>query len=317
MQAARQVVKTTFGGDNKPLLDGVVKKIATTVDLPKEQWPLRLLRELADLLLADEQARKRSPSYEARWLNLVGFCLRPGFGDSLDGERMKRIWKIERQGPVHANHAQVQSEWWILWRRVCGGLTPGQQRQLSQNLTRLLQPKKGKKPRLTLQHQLELYMAVANLERLYVKDKIQWGRLLLSQLNSNQARHQHLWSLARIGARELLYGSTDRVIPPSEAERWIDDLLGRSWPQPKMAGQAMAQLARKTGDRTRDLDAGVTARILDWMAPYDDLTDQRRYLEEVVPIARQEEQALFGESLPVGLILHGQDSAATATDGET
>ena len=157
--------------------------------------------------------------------------------------------------------------------------------------------------------QVELWMAVANLERLYVKDKIQWGRLLLAQLDPNQARPQHLWSLARIGARALLYGSTDRVIPPQEATRWIDDLLGRQWPHPKMVGAALAQLARKTGDRTRDVENPVVKQILEWMTPHSELTDQQRLLKEVIPIARQEEQTLFGESLPAGLILSGRDHA--------
>ncbi|MBI5062859.1 MAG: molecular chaperone DnaK, partial [Desulfatitalea sp.] len=221
-------------------------------------------------------------------------------------ERIKRLWKIQNAGPVFANQPQLQIEWYVMWRRVAGGLTPGQQRQLSQEWGRMLPSRKGKKARLPVQHQLELWMAMANLERLYVKDKIQWGRLLLDRLSPSQARPQCLWSLARLGARELLYGSNDRVIPPEEAARWIEALLARPWPHPKAVAAALAQLARKTGDRTRDVDPAVQARVLAWMEPHPDLSDQRRYLEEVVPIAQQEEQALFGESLPVGLILHGQ-----------
>jgi len=306
IENARQTLDAALESTDQTRLDGVVKQISAVVELPRDQWPLRLLRELADRLLARTDARHRGPTHEARWMNLAGFCLRPGFGDSLDTERIKKTWKIYTQGPVYANQNQVQIEWWIMWRRLAGGLTPGQQRQLSQDAARLLQPKKGKKPRLSPQLQLELWMAVANLERLYVKDKMQWGRLLLSQLNPKQARPQQLWSLARIGARALLYGSTDRVIPPQEASRWIDDLLGRQWLHPKMVGTALAQLARKTGDRTRDVDTAVADRVLAWMAPHTELSEQQTLLTEVVPIARQEEQALFGESLPVGLILHDQ-----------
>jgi hypothetical protein len=39
------------------------------------------------------------------------------------------------------------------------------------------------------------------------------------------------------------------------------------------------------------------------MDQYPELSDQQRYLTEVVPIARQEEQVLFGESLPSGIVL--------------
>jgi hypothetical protein len=306
IEGARQAVLNAFGCTDPHSLNAVVKKVATAVDLPREQWPLRMLRSLADLLLTQAHLRAQSPAHEARWMNLTGFCLRPGFGDVLDAERVRQVWKLYNQGAVHPNQPQVQIEWWILWRRLAGGLLPGQQRQLSQEWGRLWQVKKGKTARLPQQHQLEIWMAVANLERLYVKDKIQWGRLLLSQINPNQAKRQQLWSLARIGARELLYGSNDRVVGPQEVGRWIDALLGQTWPEPTMVGTALAQMARKTGDRSRDIDESVRARILSWLATHAGLTDQGRYLQEVVPMARQEEQALFGESLPVGLILHGQ-----------
>ncbi|KJS33542.1 MAG: molecular chaperone DnaK [Desulfatitalea sp. BRH_c12] len=303
VRQARQAMQAALAGTGPNSLDGLVKQIATIVDRPREQWPLSLIRELADALLAERDVRARTAQHEARWLNLTGFFLRPGFGDSLDPERIKQTWKVYTQGAVRPNHAQVQVEWWIMWRRVAGGLTPGQQRQLSQELGTLLQPKKGKKVRLPQQLQLEIWMAVANFERLYTKDKIQWGRLLLAQLAPNQTRPQYFWALARIGARELLYGPADRVIPPQEAAQWIALLLNQSWPNPKWIGAALAQLARKTGDRTRDVAPALTARILAWMDQYPELSDQQRYLTEVVPIARQEEQVLFGESLPSGIVL--------------
>jgi hypothetical protein len=307
VSAAREAVQAAFVGGDSARMEGVVKQISRIVDLPREQWPLGLIRELSDTLLEHMDVRARSAVYEARWMNLTGFCLRPGFGDSLDSERMKKAWRIFSQGAVRPNHAQVQSEWWIMWRRLAGGLTPGQQRQLSQVVGPMLQGKKGKQTRLPLQRQLEMWMTLANLERLYVKDKIQWGRLLLSQIEPEHARQQQFWSLARIGARELLYGPADRVIPPQEASDWIETLLRRQWPNPKAVGSVLVQLARKTGDRTRDVAPPVTARVLEWIAPHPDLTDQRRYLEEVVPLARREEQTLFGESLPSGIILRGRE----------
>ncbi len=311
VSAAAKALLEAFGGSDKNQLAAVVKTIAAAVDLPREQWPLRLLRHLADLLFDRMAVLGQSPELAARWMNLLGFCLRPGFGDALDAERLKRLWKIQNAGPVFPQQPQVQIEWYVMWRRVAGGLTPGQQRQLSQEWGRVLPSRKGKTARLSAQHQLEIWMAVANLERLYVKDKIQWGRLLLEQLSPGKARPQHLWSLARLGARELLYGSNDRVIPPDEAGRWIEALLARTWPHPRAVAAALAQLARKTGDRTRDVAPAVQARVLAWMEPHAELSDQRRYLETVVPIAQQEGQALFGESLPVGLILHGRGDEAS------
>ena len=308
MDEAKATLKKAFSEGDAAALNGLVKQISNRVNLSRNDWPLGFIRELADQLLEHPAVRTQSALHEARWLNLLGFCLRPGFGDAADPWRMKKAWKIHNQGLVHGKTVQVQSEWWILWRRIAGGLSPGQQRQLSQEVTPLLTPKKrGAKVRLQIQQQLELWMLVANLERLYIKDKIAWGRLLLSQIKPKQGRQQHFWTLARIGARELLYGPVDRVIPPAEARKWIDHILDRDWRQAKPVVNALVQIARKTGDRTRDLDSSTLDHLLEWLSNKTGLSDQSRFLTEVVPIARQEEQDLFGESLPDGIILHEAD----------
>ncbi len=305
---AKVVMQAAFSQNESALLNSLMKQIAAIVDLSRNEWPLGFVRDLTDQLLDDPALRTQSAQHEARWLNLLGFCLRPGFGDALDPWRIKKAWKIHNQGLIHGKNAQVQSEWWILWRRLAGGLNPGQQRQLSQEITPLLVPKKkGGKLRIGVQQQLELWMLVANLERLYVKDKIGWGNLLLSQIKPKQGRQQHFWTLARIGARELLYGPVDRVIPPLEAEKWIENVLNRNWKQVKPVVNALVQIARKTGDRTRDLDTSVVKRLIQWMASQADFKDQLRYLTQVVPIARKEEQVLFGESLPDGISLQKTD----------
>ena len=307
VKEAREAVARAFEGEDRNRLEALVKRIGAIVDLPREDWPLSFIRELADGLLKLHATCSHSVIHESRWMNLTGFCLRPGFGDALDAARIKQAWRIHTQGSAHPKHAQVQSEWWIMWRRLAGGLTPGQQRQLSQELSQLLQPAKGGKVRQPLQLQLELWMAVGNLERLYVKDKVKWGRQLITQLQRGPVRQQHLWTLARLGARELLYGPADRVVPPEEAARWIDLLLNKYPQQPKAIAGPLMHMARKTGDRTRDLPAPVIDRIIDWLAPHPDFHDQRRCLLEIIPIERQEEQTLFGESLPAGILLHGSD----------
>jgi len=93
-----------------------------------------------------DSAKKRSLEHESRWLNLIGFCLRPGIlVTPLDDHRIRNLWKIFNDGPVHAKNVQVRSEWWVLWRRVAGGLSANQQRQVLQVISALVRPGKGTK----------------------------------------------------------------------------------------------------------------------------------------------------------------------------
>jgi molecular chaperone DnaK (HSP70) len=302
MEKARNAMVTAFAGTDRALLESLVKKITQIVDLSREQWPLSLIRELSDTLLEAPQVRQSSPLHEARWMNLMGFCLRPGVGHGLDAQRVQKAWRLYGQGPIHPRNRQVSCEWWIMWRRLAAGLSAGQQRQISQEVTPQLIPSKGK---ITLapQEQSEIWMTLANLERLSVTDKIQWGRALLPYVRPTKSKTLHLWSLARLGARELLYGPADRVIPPQETAAWIETLLAQNWGDPKPVVSALVQMARKTGDRTRDFEPLLIDRMLDWMTSVEAPADQRRCLTDIVPLDRQAEQAIFGESLPAGLVL--------------
>jgi len=284
-------------------LSKLIKTISKTVHRSREKWPLSLIRRMTDTLLADMDARKFSAEHEIRWLNLTGYCLRPGFGDGLDEQRIQRLWKIYKPGKVFSKNLQVNTEWWILWRRVAGGLPSGKQRQIIQDLRSVLMPKKGAKVRISVQERLEIWMAVANMERLTIKDKIEHGRTLLSELHPTKSKPQLFWALSRIGARELLYGPVDRVVPSGEAGEWITRLMLTDWNNPKPVGAAIAQLARKTGDRMRDMDQNLMDQAIAWLEKYQ-LADEIQWLTSVKHMARQEENAIFGESLPSGIVLH-------------
>ena len=296
-------VRDILSGNDKQQVEKLVKGVGGIVDLPRSEWPLGFIRTLADDLLALLQVRKKGPIFESIWMNLLGFCLRPGIGESFDQQRMRQLWRMYPDGAVFARHPRVRLEWWIMWRRVAAGLTPGQQRQFFQDTSGFLLGKKGEVKKVTPQEHLEIWMAVANMEKLYHKEKIELGRKLLAATSAKKLKAQHLWSLSRLGARELLYGPVDRVIPPAEISEWIDRLIGYSWSNPNTAGRTVSQLARKTGDRSRDLDDNVQALVLDWMDQHDMPPDRKRPVQEIVPLAHQDRDAMFGESLPQGIIL--------------
>ena len=68
-----------------------------------------------------EVGRRKSPQHEARWLNLLGYALRPGYGLAVDDWRVAETWK-RLGGKVVHNSPASRAELSILWRRVAGGL---------------------------------------------------------------------------------------------------------------------------------------------------------------------------------------------------
>lgn len=306
---ARDVIMQTFTDRRAgSKLEAVGKTLAGMIDRPRQAWPLSFIRTLADELIAIKKTRRISPQHEIRWLNLLGYCMRPGLADGADPMRMKSIWRIYSRDLVFANQAQARVEWWILWRRVAAGLTPGQQRQFIQELAPLLLPKKAAPRKIPPQERLEMWMAAANMEHVQANEKVRWGRALIAELKPKKTKPQHFWSLSRIGARELLYGSVDRVVPAQEAAGWVKTLLSIDWRDPKPVAVALGQLCRKTGDRTRDIDDAIAEQVMDWMThniQQDKFRETHiRYLREVVTMAEQEQSVIFGEDLPTGLVLH-------------
>ncbi len=302
------LLKETFE-DRKagPRLEAVGKSLATLIDRPRQEWPLSFLRALADVLIDLEKSRKISAQHELRWLNLLGYCMRPGMADGGDPLRMKAIWRLHARGAVNVNQPQARVEWWILWRRVAAGLTPGQQRQFIQEMAPLLLPKKTPPRKIPPQERLEMWMAAANMEHVQANEKIRWGRALLTELKPKKTKPQMFWSLSRIGARELLYGSVDRVVPAGEVAAWVKALLNTAWRDPRPVAMALSQLCRKTGDRTRDMDAALVEAVKAWMTQnirQEAIREtQIRCLEAVVPLAEQDRNLIFGEDLPTGLVL--------------
>ena len=92
------------------------------------------------------EGRKKAPAWEARWLNLCGFCLRPGFGYPGDDFRMEQTRRIHSAGLAFANRDQNQIDWWIFWGRLAGGLKRNQQIDLYQRLSATLLPRERQAP---------------------------------------------------------------------------------------------------------------------------------------------------------------------------
>src|SRR5215471_3068486 len=142
-------------------------KLEQTMGLGRNSWPLHAIRQMADAFLSAADGRKKSPAYEIRWLNLAGFCLRPGFGFPGDDFRIEQARRIYASGMTYSNQVQCEIDWWIFWGRVAGGLNRNQQADIYQRLSGNLLPRGNKKPqRINPALHREMWRAASSLELL-------------------------------------------------------------------------------------------------------------------------------------------------------
>jgi len=315
LAAAQSAIRRTFGGGSDGgnyAPEGLRKRLESILELEKEAWPTSLIRKLADTFLDVAEGRKRSFQHEAFWLNLLGFCLRPGYGDPGDELRMKTVWGLYLEG-INFNRPQVRTEWWIFWRRVAGGLKAGHQLQIYEQVRAALQEGSSGKKRgkgsttyLSVAEELEVWLALANFERLPANNKVTLGRTLLANLRKAKEAPtaKELWALSRFGARTAMYGPLDRLVPATEAAAWVEGLLTLPLETRESVGRVLVHLANRTGDRGRDLPEEVRAQVAAWLKPLKNADHLQELLADANSQRSDEEQAwIFGEALPTGLVL--------------
>lgn len=263
----------------------------------RDAWPLEVIRQMADRLLELADGRRHSPRHEARWLNLTGFCLRPGFGHQMDEVRMISVRRIYHAGLAWPNDEQAQAEWMVFCRRIAGGFTRGQQIEFYNRYSPTLTGKKRR--RLNPQVERESWRTLASLESIEARQKTELGNALLERIQ--QATEHQLWAIARIGARVPFAATIDTVVPARIASRWVEALLERNGPQDALAS-ALVAIAACSGDPARDLDEKLRKRVELRLVELgrEDLIQR---LWEYVPPERKESERVFGESLPDGLKL--------------
>lgn len=267
-------------------------RLEQALGLGRNSWPLSAIRRLADRMLELSEARKRSAAHELRWLNLCGFCLRPGFGFPGDDFRVEQARRVYASGLIFPNQVQNEIEWWIFWGRVAGGLNKNQQTDVFQRLSPILLPRASKKPQRVNPSLLrEMWRAAASLEFLPLQTKTQLGDELLARIAKNDFVETGLWCLARLGARKLFYGPINQVLPPATASRWVDALLK----VPK-AADTIAALARVTGDSTRDLPPHTLETV---RRAFPHLNLEAEPTGDLAAMGK-----IFGEELPSGLVFH-------------
>ena len=273
---------------------------------PREHWRVPLLRELWKSLYAAAARRRRSADHERVWLQLMGYSLRPGFGYPLDEWRCEQTAVLFSQGVAFHKEKPVWMEFWIMWRRIAGGMSEQRHAEiwayLKPHLERRLalhQPKHQPKLKGIQPEGLdEMVRLAAALEQLDPVEKIILGDWIAPRVATPGP---WAWALGRVGTRVPLYGSTHKAVDPHKASEWLNLLLDAQQRNVEGALFAIVQIARLSGDRLRDLDDELRMRALDALRTSGSPDSWQRLLLEVVAMETADQARAFGDTLPAGL----------------
>ncbi len=283
----------------------VFKSLEVALHMKRENWQLPLLRELWEMLRPGIKRRRRSPDHETSFFSMAGYFLRPGFGFPFDDWRVGELAAILPEGVQYGSDPRTWQAWWVMWRRVVGGLDQNLQETLLKSITPWVRPElglsrpKGQKP----QGIEEMIRLVAALERINPAFKADWGKMFLEQLLAGQSPARSGWALARLGARVPLYGSAHLVVDRDVVSDWVESLLGLDWTKVDNASFAAAHLCRMSGDRHRDLDMELRNRVADRLQKVGVAPIMRQMVLQPVKLESKEQGQFYGESLPLGLTL--------------
>jgi hypothetical protein len=144
---------------------------------------------------------------------------------------------------------------------------------------------------------------LGSCEWLPTETKSQLGDTLVARIPREKTRavqESQLWTLARLGARVPMYGPLNAAVPVEKVESWIAPLLVLREP-PDSLPFALMQLARRTGDRYRDVSSSLRCDVLDWLRIQGAPSHLIELVQQGGQLQEEEEGQMFGESLPRGL----------------
>lgn len=314
ISAAAVVLRSIFSSEGDVCPDEAMKRLSDVIALPRSDWPPSLLRAIWSELMELNDGRRRSPQHESRWLNLVGFCLRPGFGMAADDWRVEETWRITNGRLVHSVPACL-AELRTLCRRISGGLAAGRQNQIASTVLpairqrfRQAQTGRGKAaPYASGNHEAaEIWRMLGSLELLEQNVRLELGDMIADLMNRaafGPVQPALIWALGRVGGRVPVYGPLNLVLPVSRVSEWIEQLLRTSDLNLPAVQLAIMQLSRRTDDRFRDVSANLRDRIVNRLSSTTMSAHLLQLISDGGTLESEEASLIFGESLPAGLQL--------------
>lgn len=287
--------KGTKGAPKSPPPKNVLRELEKLLKTTRETWTAPLLRSLWSGLLPGITRRNRSLAHEEQFLITAGFLLRPGYGVELDDIRIQELWRTREVGLAHPKEKRILVQWWIMWRRVAGGLTTSQQSDLFKNVEHLL----FKEP--------EALRLAASFEFLPASVKESLAGSLAKQLaavirdpkggDTPALPSVSLWSLERLINRNPLYSGSAHLTSALSVQGLFDKLEDGCIKNSSLAKVFLSGFSC-TNNREYDISADYKRRLESILTrhklPATSLWE---------PIERTETEfaQIAGDSLPHGL----------------
>lgn len=265
----------------------------------RDTWNSATLRQLWPALNSGMTRKTRSIEHENTWLYLAGFTLRPGYGVEHDESRMEQLWRVHQLGMAFPKEKRIQKQWYLLWRRVAGGLNRQRQQQLFDAILPTLQNQSEPEPEM-------VYLAGA-LELLAPETKCALVKIFAKRLLLGKLKHTppYTWALGRLLSRTPLYAGRETIVHPREVKNLFDSMEHLDWGDAAWSGlnALFAQAARCTEQRDIDIEAELRQRIGAKLKHSGAPPHQIAVVKQYVAVDDADRTLQFGETLPAGLVL--------------
>lgn len=305
--SAESLIRALFDDSQKASPQKAMVGLEAEIGLDRKQWSPSILRGMWPSLMNQGVHRNLTEGHDQRWWHLAGFFLRPGFGAPLDDFRIKDLWKeiLGDRKKVLSRDGYLARL--ICYRRIAGGLNKGQQMQLvSDILQSLLDQKTGNlldKRKLNAYEYSEKIRALGSMERLDLKMKMRIGDFLMDRICAGEAEACDYWALGRLAARHLLYGTAAYVVPRKQLALWLERLLMAENLELEHLAFALGLMAKRTDQRELNLPQHLVKRIEQALRGTPYLERLRELMDGETALTQDEQNQIFGENLPAGLIL--------------
>ncbi len=312
VEAAIEAMEQVFGDSPSILPTLGVTYLTDKIGIARRDWNPTLLREMWRYLVDHQAYRKISAEHESRWLNMVGWCLRPGFGLAADDWRVNSTWRSVHNKLLHRTITNA-SETIVLWRRIAGGFTPGQQRALFQDCWARVRPVLAggtQSQSSNTNVAIELMRLIGSLEWLSSDEKSTVAEQILQSFGRKKLEAVHgplLWTLGRLGSRTPVYATLQQVVSASRVQSWVEKLLKleEAWiaKNAGMVSLCLMQMTRRTDDRYRDVPSSLRERVA---ARLTQLSSPALHIDLILRgggLDQASEDSIVGESLPLGFRL--------------